>query len=125
MMIVGTIRREDNYSWQDASKSWLEQDQEEENRTYYVGICQGAGSVPGGAKGGQSDRAALPPKKGSNSEEAAEECWWAPGPEDLVIEGEEGEYFLELLMREETLEKPVPTDSIATQPAKKKGGPER
>jgi hypothetical protein len=28
MMIVGMVQQEDEYSWQDASKSWLEQDEE-------------------------------------------------------------------------------------------------
>jgi hypothetical protein len=79
----------------------------------------GCGRIPREAKGKQSDTAAFPPKEGSKSEEAAEECWWAPGPEDLVIEGEEGEYFPELLMREETLEESALTESMATQPAKK------
>ncbi len=45
----------------------------------------------------------------------------APGPEDLLIEGEEREYFLELLMREEMWEKSTSTDSKASLPAKKKG----
>jgi hypothetical protein len=32
MMIVGTVQQEDDCSWQHASKSWLEQDEEEEVR---------------------------------------------------------------------------------------------
>jgi hypothetical protein len=32
--------------------------------------------------------------------EAEEGGWWAPGPDDLLIEGEEREYLLELLWRE-------------------------
>jgi hypothetical protein len=45
-MIVGTIQREDDCSWQDASKSWLEQDEEEEGETYHVGTCQCASGLP-------------------------------------------------------------------------------
>jgi hypothetical protein len=46
MMIVGTIQREDSCSWQDASRSWLEQDGEEEDGDYQVGTCQGASGAP-------------------------------------------------------------------------------
>ncbi len=63
MMIVGTIQREDNYSWQDASKSWLEQDEEEEDGTYYVGTCQGASSVPPESGERQSSMVVRPPTK--------------------------------------------------------------
>jgi hypothetical protein len=41
-MIVGTVQQEDDYSWQDASKSWLEQDVKGEIETCQVGTCQGA-----------------------------------------------------------------------------------
>jgi hypothetical protein len=46
IMIVGTIQREDSCSWQDASRSWLEQDGEEEDGVYQVGTCQGASGAP-------------------------------------------------------------------------------
>ncbi len=62
MMIVGTIQREDN-SWQDASKSWLEQDEEEEDGTYYVGTCQGAGSVPPEAGRSRAVRSCVLPRR--------------------------------------------------------------
>jgi hypothetical protein len=42
MMIVGTIQRENNCSWQEASRSWLEQDGGEEDGVYQVRMCQGA-----------------------------------------------------------------------------------
>jgi hypothetical protein len=45
-MIMGTIQREDDYSWQEASKSWLEQEGEEEGGAYYVGTCQGVSNQP-------------------------------------------------------------------------------
>ncbi len=47
---------------------------------------------------------------------AAEDGWWAPGPGDLLIEGEEGEYFLELLMREAPPEGLNPASSKTDQP---------
>jgi hypothetical protein len=119
MMIVGTIQREDNYSWQDASKSWLEQDEEEEDGTYYVGTCQGAGSVPVETGERQSSAVVCPPKEESEDEETVEDSWWIPGPEDLLIEGEEREYVVELLMRGEALEKPTTAGSGADQPVKK------
>jgi hypothetical protein len=34
MMIVGTVQREDDRSWQEASKSWLERDGVEEDEAY-------------------------------------------------------------------------------------------
>ncbi len=68
MMIVGTIQQEDNYSWQEASNSWLEQDEEEENGTYYVGTCRGAKA---NEKQGSAD--ACPPTGGCKDLEAAED----------------------------------------------------
>jgi hypothetical protein len=50
---------------------------------------------------------------------ASEDSWWTPGPEDLLIKGEEKEYFLELLIREEVSEKPTTVGSEAGQPVKK------
>jgi hypothetical protein len=35
-----------------------------------------------------------------------ENGWQAPGSDDLLLEGEEGEYFLELLMRKASPERP-------------------
>jgi hypothetical protein len=53
---------------------------------------------------------------------AAEDGWWAPGPHDLLIEGEEGEYFLEFLMREAPPGEPNPASSKMDQPAGKEEG---
>jgi hypothetical protein len=100
MMIVGTVQQEDDCSWQDASKSWLEQDEEEEvgiYGIYQVGTCQGADEAPLGTG---REAARHPPTGHREEAEAAEDGWRAPGPGDLLIEGEEGEYFLKLLMRE-------------------------
>jgi hypothetical protein len=125
MMIVGTIQREDDYSWQNASRSWLEQDEEEENGTYYVGTCQGAGDMPLESRERQSSSAADPPKGETKDKETTGDCWWTPGPEDLLIEGEEGEYFLELLMRGEMSEKSTPVDSKEGETQKGKAVPSK
>ncbi len=52
MMIVGTVQQEDSCSWQDASRSWLEQDKEEDVGIYQVGTCQGTGGAPLGRRRG-------------------------------------------------------------------------
>ncbi len=122
-MIVGTIQREDDCSWQDASKSWLEQDEEKEDGTYQVGTCQGACRPPPEAGGKQCSAVMRPPKEEDEDAETAEDRWWTPEPGDLQIEGEEKEYFLELLMRESVLrkgatEKPTTVGGMAGQPAK-------
>jgi hypothetical protein len=119
MMIVGTIQREDNCSWQDASKSWLEQDEEEEGGTYHVGTCQGASSVPPEAREKQCSAVMCLSTEEYEDVETVEDSWWTPEPEDLQIKGEEKEYFLKLLMREEALEKPTTVGSGAGQPVKK------
>jgi hypothetical protein len=36
MMIVGTVQQEEDYSWQDACKSWAEQDEEVTAGVYQV-----------------------------------------------------------------------------------------
>ncbi len=103
MMIVGTVQQEDDCSWQDASKSWLEEDGEVTVGAYRVGTCQSADGVP--METGEG--AARHPLTGQREEtEIMEEGWQAPGPGDLLIEGEEGEYFLELLMRTTLPERP-------------------
>jgi hypothetical protein len=87
MMIVGTVQQEDGCTWQDASKPWIEEDEEMAVESCQVGTCQGTGGVAMEAEG-------------------AEAGWQAPGPDDLLLEGEEGEYLLELLMRKELPERP-------------------
>jgi hypothetical protein len=37
MMIVGTVQQEEDCSWQDTSKSWMEQDEEVAAGIYQVG----------------------------------------------------------------------------------------
>jgi hypothetical protein len=46
MMIVGTVQQEDDCSWQDASKSWLEQNEEVAVGVYQVRACQSADKAP-------------------------------------------------------------------------------
>ncbi len=121
-MIVGTIQQEDDCSWQDASKSWLEQDEKEEVGIYQVGTCQDAGGAP--LETGEG-AASCPPTRERGDAKVAEDGWWAPGPGDLLIEGEEGEYFLKLLMREASPEESNPTSSKVDQPAREKGNSKR
>ncbi len=52
------------------------------------------------------------------------DSWWTPEPKDLQVEGEEKEYFLELLMRESApkkgaTEEPAAVGNKAGQPVKK------
>ncbi len=103
MMIIGTVQQEDGCSWQDASKPWMEQDEEMEVGDCQVGTCQGTGGVA--VKTGE-EAAKQPPASQCKGVGTAEAEWQAPGPDDLLLEGEEGEYFLELLMRKELPGKP-------------------
>jgi hypothetical protein len=57
-----------------------------------------------------------PPTSQWEDAEAAEDGWRAPGPGDLLIEGEEGEYFLEFLMREAPSGKPNPASQPFLRP---------
>ncbi len=85
MMIVGTVKQEDNCNWQDACNSWAEQEEEVAAGVYQVRACQGASRQP---SVGQCKRASVT----EGDEESLE-------TEGLVLEGEEQEYFLELLTR--------------------------
>ncbi len=102
-MIVGTVQQEDDCSWQDAGKSWLERDEEVAVGVYQVGTCQSADGEP--VETGE-EAARHPPMGRRGETEVMEDGWQTPGPGDLLIEGEEGEYFLELLMRRALPEKP-------------------
>ncbi len=93
MMIVGTVQQEDGCSWQDASKPWMEQDEEMTVGNCQVGTCQGTGE--GVMKTGE-EAVGQPPANQCKGAGTAEAEWQAPGPDDLLLEGE---YFLELLMR--------------------------
>jgi hypothetical protein len=123
-MIVGTIQREDNCSWQDVGKSWLEQDEEEEGEVYHVGTCQGASSPPSESEEKHCSRTGRSPKKEDEDARIMENSWWTPDPRDLQIEEREKDYFLELLMggsapSEGAAERPATVSSKTGQPAKK------
>jgi hypothetical protein len=91
-MIVGMVQQEDNCSWQDACNSWVEQDEEVAAGVYQVSACQDA--VKQSAVG-QCKKASI-----VEVDEIASE------PDGLLLEGEEQEYFLELLMRRASPERP-------------------
>jgi hypothetical protein len=99
MMIVGTVQQEEACSWQDACKSWAEQDEETLAGVYQVRMDQGAAEIAAGAG---KEAARQPPEASGEAQQS----------EDLLLDGEEQEYFLELLMRRASPERPK-----ADQPA--------
>jgi hypothetical protein len=86
-MIVGTVQQEDDCSWQDACDAWVGQGEE-------VIECVGQ-QVPAQGTMGQREGA----EAMGGTEEDAE-------LDGLLLEGEEQEYFLELLMRKANPEQP-------------------
>ncbi len=70
---------------------------------YQVGTCQGAARSAAG-----TEKEAVRQSSVSQCEKAgvAEASEKAPESDDLLLEGEEQEYFLELLMRKASLERP-------------------
>jgi hypothetical protein len=85
MMIVGTVQQDDEFSWQEVCNTWEAQDEEGAVGVYQVGVDQET-SEP--AAKGQCKKASTRKSDGRSLE-----------MEDLLVEGEEQEYFLELLMR--------------------------
>ncbi len=106
MMIVGTVQQEDECSWQDACNAWTAQEEEAVAGVYQVGADQ---EICEPAVGGQCKKAST-----EEGDERPSEV------EDLLVEGEEQEYFLELLMRRASPERPK--ESL---PAKGKADPPR
>jgi hypothetical protein len=102
MMIVGTVQQEDECSWQDACNAWMAQDEEAAVGVYQVGADQ---EVSEPAAGGQCKEA----NTGKNDERSLE-------VEDLMVEGEEQEYFLELLMRRASPERPKKACQLRARP---------
>ncbi len=98
-MIVGMVQQEDDCSWQDACNTWVEHDEDAAAGVHQVRVDQG---VAGEAAAGQC-------KKAKTTEESEE----PPELDGLLLEGEEQEYFLELLMRKASPEQPRP--SLATK----------
>jgi hypothetical protein len=103
MMIVGTVRQEEDCSWQDACKCWMEQDEEIAVGIYQVGTCQGAAGV---AAGTGKEAVEQPSVSQCMKAGVTEGNGQASGSDDLMIDGEEREYFLELLMRKASPERP-------------------
>ncbi len=102
MMIVGTVQQEDDCSWQDACNAWVEQDEEATVGVHQVEVDQEVG-----------EQAAVGQCKKANTAERGKKPFEL---EDLLVEGEEQEYFLELLMRRASPERPkesLPTRSEA------------
>ncbi len=106
-MIVGTVQQEDDYSWQDACSAWREQDEEMAAGVHQVRVCQEVAEL---AAAGQCKEADIP----EESEEVS-------GPGGLLQEGEEQEYFLELLMRRASPERPKASPSTENKAAPGKG----
>ncbi len=109
-MIVGTVQHEDDCSWQDARNVWMEQDEKVVVGVHQVGACQEV-----------VKQAAVSQCKKAGAIEGGEE---ASEQDGLLLEGEEQEYFLELLMRRASPERPkagLPTGNKAV-PAKVKKG---
>jgi hypothetical protein len=107
MMIVGTVQQEGDCSWQDACESWIEQGEETAAEAYHVGTCQGAAKAEDnvadmtGSKAVKQETVSQCKKAGTTGadKEASE-------PDDLLLDGEEQEYFLKLLMRKVSPEQP-------------------
>jgi hypothetical protein len=105
MMIVRTVQQEDDCSWQDACNAWAGQDEEVVVGIHQVGVDREA-----------SEQAAVGQCKGARTVEGGEK---SSELEDLLVDGEEQEYFLELLMRRaspDRLEKNPPTRSETPPP---------
>jgi hypothetical protein len=107
MMIVGTVQQEDDCSWQDACNTWVEQDEEATAGVHQVGVDQ---EVAEQAAVGQCKKASTAEGNGESLE-----------PDGLLLEGEEQEYFLELLMRRTSPERLKQSSSTESKVASTKG----
>ncbi len=110
LMIVGMVQQEDDCSWEDACNTWAEQDENATAGVHQVGVDQ---EMTEQAAAGQCKEAS-----------AAEGGGESPKVNGLLLEGEEQEYFLELLMRKASPERPkpsLPAKSKATSSKGKKG----
>ncbi len=115
LMIVGTVQQEDDCSWQDACNAWAEQDEEATAGVHQAGVHQV------GVDQEVTTQAAASQCKKASTAEGGEE---SPEVDGLLLEAEEQEYFLELLMRKASPERPrpsLPTKSKATSSKGKKG----
>jgi hypothetical protein len=109
-MIVGTVQQEAGYSWQDAWDAWAVQNEEIEAGVHQVGV---SGMMGGPARKDQC-------KKVDEAKNGNEQ----PEGGGLLVEGEEQEYFLELLMRKvppsQPTDTPLPKVEANTLKGKKK-----
>jgi hypothetical protein len=109
-MIVGAVRQEDEFSWQDACDAWAAQSEEME-----AGVLQVEASE---MEGGQLR------KDQCKKVDGADQGSGQPEMEGLLVEGEEREYILELLMREvppsQPADTPSPRAGVNTLKGKKK-----
>jgi hypothetical protein len=92
-MIVGTVQQETECSWQDACNAWAIQGEEVEVGVHQVEADRRAGD-PAGA-----NQCKEVGDTGDNVEPLE--------VSDLLVEGEEQEYFLELLMRRASPDQPM------------------
>jgi hypothetical protein len=88
-MIVGTVHQEAEYSWQDACDAWAAQNGETEAGVHQVEVS--------GTEAKQKGKDQCKEAGEVNQRDEQLEA------EDLLVEGEEREYVLELLMREAPL----------------------
>jgi hypothetical protein len=87
-MIVGAVRQEEEYSWQDACEAWETQDGEMKASIHQVRVD--------GVEIGQGEENARGEVNVDEQSEAESE--------GLLVKGDEREYILELLMREVPLD---------------------
>ncbi len=85
MMIVGTVQQENDCSWQDTCNAWMGHEEEAAAGVHQGRACQEA-----------VNQAVAGRCKVTSTMEVEEK---APEPDGLLLDGEEQEYFLELLMR--------------------------
>jgi hypothetical protein len=92
-MIVGTVQQETECSWQDACDAWITREEEVEVGVHQVKADRGAGGPAGEHQC----------KKVCDARGSVEPLEVG----DLLVEGEEQEYFLELLMRRASPDQPM------------------
>jgi hypothetical protein len=106
-MIVGTVQQEAECSWQDTCNAWTTKDEEVEVGVHQVRADQGAGGPAG------EDQC----KKVCSAGDSSEPCEAG----DLLVEGEEQEYLLELLMRRASPDQPTGNPSPKSEASMLKG----
>jgi hypothetical protein len=108
-MIVGTVQQESESSWQDACDAWITRGEEVEVGVHQVRTDRGVGGPAGG------DQCKTVCDAGGSVGTLEEG--------DLLVEGEEQEYFLELLMRrappDQPVEKPPPKSESSSPKGRK------